>query len=104
MTTIPTTQIQFVNEEKDNGVMKRTVQSVYDLTLEIQSAQEAIKDAIENGYETYKDKIDSEAKKGDYSTFIKKSVAELQEGKVSSEVEKLENILDYRDAIKKVIK
>ncbi|CAM0111744.1 hypothetical protein VPH5P1C_0202 [Vibrio phage 5P1c] len=105
MTTITTeTQIQFVNAEKDAGTMQRTIQNVYDLTLEIQSAQEAIKSAIENGYEVYKDKISSEAKKGDYSAFIKKSIAELQEGKVSSEMSKLENILDYQEQIKKVIK
>ena len=96
-----TTMIQFVSKEKDHGTMVNTLQSVYNLTLEIQSAQEAIKDSITNGYEVYKEKIDDTASKGDYSKFIKKAVAELLEGKVTEEVKVLENILDYVDVIKK---
>lgn len=99
-----TTQINFVNPEKDNGAMKYAIQQVYDLTLEIQSAQEAISDAITNGYEIYRDKISDSAKKGDYSKFIKKAVSELIEGKVTAEVAVLENILDQIDIVKANIK
>lgn len=98
------TQINFVNPEKDGGVMQRTLQQVYDLTLEIQSATDAIKSTLDNGFEQYKDYIDSEAKKGDYNKFIKKLVAEILEGKVTSEVETLENVLAQVDIAKKGLK
>lgn len=98
------TQINFVNPEKDGGAMAKAIQTVYDLTLEIQSAQEAISAAISNGFDVYKDKIDTEAKKGEYSKFVKKTVAELLEGKVSEEVDILQNILDQIDVVRKNIK
>ena len=98
------TQINFVNQEKDGGAMAKAIQSVYDLTLEIQSAQEAISASITNGFEVYKDKIDSDAKKGEYSKFVKKTVAELLEGKVTEEVNTLQNILDQIDLVKKNIR
>lgn len=99
-----TVQIKFVNPEQDGGAMRDTLQRVFDLTLEIQSAQDAIKGTLEQGFEIYKNKISEEAKKGDYSKFIKKMVAEMTEGKVSEEVKTLENILDYVDIAKKQVK
>ena len=101
--TIPT-QINFVNPERDNGAMTYAIQRVYDLTLEIQSAQEAIGLAITDGFEIYKDKIDDSAKKGDYSKFVKKAVSEIMDGKVTEEVETLQNILDQIDIVKKNVK
>jgi hypothetical protein len=99
-----TVQIKFVNPEQDGGAMRDTIQRVYDLTLEIQSAQEAIKGSLEQGFDVYKNKVSDEAKKGDYSKFIRKMVAEMTEGKVSEEVKTLENILDYVDLVKKQVK
>ena len=99
-----TVQIKFVNPEQDASTMVNTLQRVYDLTLEIQSAQDAIKASLDQGYEVYKAKISEEAKKGDYSKFIKKMVAEMTEGKVSEEVKTLENILDYVDLARKQVK
>tara|TARA_R110002020_G_scaffold378204_2_gene589259 strand:- start:1114 stop:1431 length:318 start_codon:yes stop_codon:yes gene_type:complete len=98
------TQINFVNPEKDNGAMTYAIQRVYDLTLEIQSAQEAIGLAITDGFEIYKDKIDDSAKKGDYTKFLKKAVSEILDGKVTEEVETLQNILDQIDIVKKNVK
>lgn len=98
------TQISFTNPEKDGGAMVRAIQEVHDLTLEIQSAQEAIKGAIDRGFEAYKAKVSEESKKGDYSAFIKKSVSEILDGKVTSDVEVLENILAQIDLVKKNIK
>ena len=98
------TQIDFINPERDNGAMVYAIQRVYDLTLEIQATQEAIADTITNGFEIYKDKIDDSVKKGSYSKFIKKSVSEILEGKVTEEVEMLENILAQIDLVKKNIK
>lgn len=97
-------QINFVNPEKDGGAMARAIQTVYDLTLEIQSAQEAISAAISNGFDVYKDKIDSDVKKGEYSKFVKKTVAELLEGKVTEEVNTLQNILDQIDIVRRNVK
>lgn len=104
--TIETTQSQitFTQPEKDGGVMQHCVQTVYNLTLEIQSAQEAIKDAIANGWDVYKAKIDGDAKKGDYSAFVKNTVAEMIEGKVSENILKLENVLDQIEIAKKYVK
>lgn len=104
--TIETTanQINFVNPEKDGGAMTHAIQRVYDLTLEIQSAQEGIASAITNGYEIYKDKIDDSATKGNYSKFVKKAVSEIMDGKVTEDVETLQNILDQIDIVKKNIK
>ena len=99
-----TVQIKFVNPEQDAGAMVTALQRVYDLTLEIQSAQDAIKSTLDLGFEVYKTKISDEAKKGDYSKFIKKMVAEMTEGKVTSEVKTLENILDYVDIARKQVK
>lgn len=99
-----TVQIKFVNPEQDASTMVNTLQRVYDLTLEIQSAQDAIKASLDQGYEVYKAKISEEAKKGDYTKFIKKMVAEMTEGKVSEEVKTLENILDYVEIAKKQVK
>jgi len=99
-----TVQIKFVNPEQDAGAMVTALQRVYDLTLEIQSAQDAIKGTLDQGFEVYKAKISDEAKKGDYSKFIKKMVAEMTEGKVTSEVKTLENILDYVDIARKQVK
>ena len=49
------TQINFVQKEKDGGKMVSTLQQVYDLTVEIQSATDIIKDVIDSGYEAYKE-------------------------------------------------
>lgn len=99
-----TVQIKFVNPEQDGGAMRDTLQRVFDLTLEIQSAQDAIKGTLEQGFDVYKAKISDEAKKGAYNTFVKKMVAEMLDGKVSEEVKTLENILDYVDIAKGQIK
>lgn len=98
-----TTQINFVPKEKDDGKMVSTLQQVYDLTVEIQSATDIIKDVIDSGYEAYKE-INPDAKKGDYSKFVKKTVAEILDGKVSEEVEVLENIVEQVDLVRKNLK
>ena len=98
------TQINFVPKEKDGGKMVSTLQQVYDLTVEIQSATDIIKDVIDSGYEAYKEQINPDAKKGDYSKYIKKSVAEILEGKVSEEVKVLENIVEQVDLVRKNLK
>lgn len=98
-----TTQIKLVNPEQDNGVMTQTMKSVYDLKIEIDSAKEAIKGALERGFDSYKDKIDDSATKGNYNKFINKLTDELLEGKVSQEVETLENVLDFKDIARKFV-
>ena len=97
------TQIQFVNKEKDNGAMTRAIQKVYDLTLEIDSAREGIKAALTDGFDVYKEKIDDTAKKGEYNAFIKSSVDDMINDTVSKKIEKLENIKDHIDIMKKNI-
>lgn len=97
-----TTQIKLVNPEQDNGVMTQTMKSVYDLKIEIDSAKEAIKGALERGFESYKG-IDDSATKGNYNKFINKLTDELLEGKVSQEVETLENVLDFKDIARKFV-
>lgn len=98
------TQITFTQPEKDGGAMQNCVQTVYNLTLEIQSAQEAIKDAIANGFDVYKSKISDDAKKGDYSAFVKNTVSEMTDGKVSENITKLENVIDQIEIAKKYVK
>lgn len=98
------TQIEFVNKEKDNGVMVGVIQSVYDLQLEIQSAQEIIKDKLDKGFEKYKETVDPTSKVGDYKAFVKGLVAQMQKGKIAAEVEKLENIMDNVEVVKKYIR
>jgi uncharacterized membrane protein len=98
------TQITFTQPEKDGGAMQNCVQTVYNLTLEIQSAQEAIKDAIAKGFDVYKEKIDSDSKKGDYSAFVKNTVSEMTDGKVSENITKLENVIDQIEIAKKYVK
>lgn len=98
------TQINFVPKEKDGGKMVDTLQQVYDLTLEIQSAKEIISRKITEGFEEYKEKINADAKKTDYKKYIEKSVAEVLEGKISKEVEMLENIIEQVDLVRKNLK
>lgn len=97
-----TTQIKLVNPEQDAGVMTQTLKSVYDLKIEIDSAKEAIKGALERGFESYKENND-DATKGNYNKFINKLTDELLEGKVSQEVETLENVLDFKDIARKFV-
>lgn len=94
-------QIDFVNPEKDNGKMANVIKTIYDALLEHDSLKEVEKGAIDSGFEIYKEQFDSEAKKGDYSAFVKGLAKEMFNNKVSEDVEKFNNILDHVDVVKK---
>lgn len=98
------TQIKFVNPEVDAGKMVKVVQTIYDALLEMDSLKEIIKGAVDSGYEDYKARISEDAKKGDYSSFVKGLAQEMFDNAISEKVEKMENVLDYVEVCKNNMK
>lgn len=98
------TEIKFVNPDQDAGKMVNVIQTIFDALLETDSLKEIIKGAIDSGFEDYKSRISEDAKKGDYSAFVKGLAQEMFDGKVSEKEQQLSNILDHVEIVKKQMK